>query len=111
MTQAFHISMETISQFNDSVLQLDALDLSRNSLTGSLPSSWGAMHNLQYANLASNKLTGTVPSSWSNWSKVRTDSVAIQLVCVRSAASATASRACRFCMLHLRTISLLAAFL
>lgn len=63
------------------------------------------MNNLQYVNLASNKFTGTVPATWSSWSKVRTHSVAIQLVCVHWAASSAVSHACRFCMLHLRTIS------
>ena len=78
----------------DGCLQLNALDSSRNSLTGGLPSSWGALNNSQYVNLASNKFTGTVPSSWSSWSQVRTSSIATQLVYARRSASSAMCHAC-----------------
>ena len=44
---------------------LQALDLSYNRLTGSLPSSWGRLGFLAHLNLRSNRLIGSLPSGWS----------------------------------------------
>ncbi|XP_010670069.2 probable LRR receptor-like serine/threonine-protein kinase IRK [Beta vulgaris subsp. vulgaris] len=40
---------------------LEALDLSRNVLTGAIPSSLGKFSNLEYLNLSQNTLTGPIP--------------------------------------------------
>jgi len=47
-----------------SMAGMQKLDLSYNSLTGSLPSSWGSMTGMFLLYLKSNYLTGSLPSSW-----------------------------------------------
>ncbi len=46
---------------------LQTLDLSGNSLTGTLPSSWGqnsAMSSLKMLDLQKNNFSGSIPASW-----------------------------------------------
>ncbi|KAH0724448.1 hypothetical protein KY285_000276 [Solanum tuberosum] len=48
--------------FNRSLTQLQFLDFSSNSLTGSIPSNVSGMQNVQSLRLSSNHLNGTIPS-------------------------------------------------
>ena len=46
-----------------SFTQLQTIDLHNNSLTGSLPSTWGQnLNNVTYLDLSANLLAGTVPA-------------------------------------------------
>lgn len=58
--------------------KLEQLDLSFNSLTGSLPSSWASMTSLQQLWADVNKLTGPLPASWADLTSLQ------KLVCIRS---------------------------
>jgi hypothetical protein len=40
------------------------LDLSHNSLTSSLPESWGRLAFLSSLNLRNNSLNGSLPAAW-----------------------------------------------
>lgn len=46
------------------------MDLSYNSLHGSLPPSWSSLFEIIQFNLAFNRLNGSVPAAFSNWSQV-----------------------------------------
>nr|AAV33692.1 Hcr9-OR3A [Solanum pimpinellifolium] len=48
--------------FNRSWTQLEALDFSFNSITGSIPSNVSGLQNLNSLSLSSNQLNGTIPS-------------------------------------------------
>lgn len=43
---------------------LRVLDLSANSLFGSLPAAWGSALRLSLLNLSTNLLNGTLPAAW-----------------------------------------------
>ncbi|XP_049407394.1 receptor-like protein Cf-9 [Solanum stenotomum] len=57
----FDDQLEFLS-FNRSLTQLQFLDFSSNSLTGSIPSNVSGMQNVQSLRLSSNHLNGTIPS-------------------------------------------------
>ncbi|KAG4081354.1 hypothetical protein H8356DRAFT_1407126, partial [Neocallimastix lanati (nom. inval.)] len=42
---------------------LISLNIGRNNISGSIPSSIGKLYNLEYLNLSNNSLSGTIPSS------------------------------------------------
>lgn len=48
-------------------LQLLVLELQNNSLTGSVPKSWDSMGSLGYMDMSRNNITGSLPS----WDSVR----------------------------------------
>lgn len=57
---------------NSTLDRLVMLDLSWNSLSGSIPSSFGYMSNLEFILLNNNLgITGTIPSSFSNATQLR----------------------------------------
>jgi hypothetical protein len=47
------------------------LDLSLNRLSGSLPSQWLVLTNLQHINLDRNRLIGSVPFQWATMSRLQ----------------------------------------
>lgn len=44
--------------------QLRSINLSNNTLTGTLPAEWSRLSQLQALNASANLLTGALPSSW-----------------------------------------------
>ncbi len=52
------------------LVQLLVLELQNNSLTGSVPKSWGSMGSLGYMDMSRNNITGSLPS----WDSVRASS-------------------------------------
>lgn len=62
--------------------QMSSLVLRSNRLNGSLPSSWGSLSRMRYANLASNAFTGSVPATWGNWTQVGLALHVPQLLCM-----------------------------
>ena len=40
------------------------MDVSNNSLSGTLPGDWSALSNLRYFNLSSNQFSGGLPEVW-----------------------------------------------
>ncbi len=49
------------------LVQLLLLELQNNSLTGSVPKSWDSMGSLGYMDMSRNNITGSLPS----WDSVR----------------------------------------
>jgi len=46
------------------------LDISNNSLSGSLPAEWGSLQQLSHLNVSYNRLNGTLPESWATMSSL-----------------------------------------
>jgi Leucine-rich repeat (LRR) protein len=44
--------------------QLTAINLSNNTLSGSLPKCWSKLASLQYLDLSYNQLSGKLPAEW-----------------------------------------------
>jgi hypothetical protein len=51
---------------------LTAIDLSNNTLTGTLPKSWSSLTSLQYLDLSSNLLLGELPAEWGSMQHLNT---------------------------------------
>jgi hypothetical protein len=65
LTLQYSYTVMTVIPTIPPVLQkLQQLDLSFNSLEGSLPSSWSSMVSLQQLWANTNKLSGPLPASW-----------------------------------------------
>jgi Leucine-rich repeat (LRR) protein len=50
----------------DASTSLTTIDLSNNSLSGTLPTSWASLHTLQWLDLSHNQLEGQLPAEWGN---------------------------------------------
>jgi hypothetical protein len=55
---------------------VQVLDLSMNKLSGSLPSQWLVLTNLQHINLDQNTLIGSLPFQWATMSRLQVFTIA-----------------------------------
>lgn len=54
-----------------SLLELEAIDLSNNHLQGSLPATWSGLRSLKQLDLHACRLTGELPATWFGLREVR----------------------------------------